>query len=210
LAISETDTSLQLQRRQNKRRRTSETVKPTVSKVEIENKPDIKITQTAKKLKSDLADNSATLPNNKTPIAINNTENTQIVNHELWTEKYQFKNEEEIVTNNAQLERLRDWLKIWKKTLSNSESPTKQSSHKKKKSFYNGYSDSGSDSDYSCDSDASIGDSSCNSRPVGYAKKFYSNAILLSGPHGCGKTSSIYSVAKQLGFKVTLSFFITF
>lgn len=51
------------------------------------------------------------------------------------------------------------------------------------------------DSDYSNYSGA---DSSYNTK-----KKFYSNALLLSGPHGCGKTSSVYSIAKNLGFKVT-------
>ncbi|EME86355.1 uncharacterized protein MYCFIDRAFT_172126 [Pseudocercospora fijiensis CIRAD86] len=29
-----------------------------------------------------------------------------------------------------------------------------------------------------------------------------SNAVLLSGPHGCGKTAAVYAVAKELGFKV--------
>jgi hypothetical protein len=29
-----------------------------------------------------------------------------------------------------------------------------------------------------------------------------SNAILLSGPHGCGKSAAAYAVAKELGFKV--------
>lgn len=29
-----------------------------------------------------------------------------------------------------------------------------------------------------------------------------SNAVLLSGPHGCGKTAAAYAVAKELGFKV--------
>lgn len=29
-----------------------------------------------------------------------------------------------------------------------------------------------------------------------------SNALLLSGPHGCGKTASVYAVAKELGFQI--------
>ena len=28
------------------------------------------------------------------------------------------------------------------------------------------------------------------------------NAILLSGPHGCGKTASVYAIAKELGFEI--------
>jgi hypothetical protein len=112
---------------------------------------------------------------------------------QMWTEKYQFKNENDIVTNNSQLERLKEWLNNWKQLLS-----------KEAKNAVNGKSwrDDDSDSDYSCESDYSNADSSCSNGQLVNGKKFYSNALLLSGPHGCGKTSSIYSVAKQLGFKV--------
>ena len=114
-------------------------------------------------------------------------------NQELWTEKYQFKNEDDIVTNNSQLERLKEWLNNWKAILS------KDSNSANPKSKYNlNSSCDSSDTDYACDSDYSASDS-VSSHP---GRKFYSNAVLLSGPHGCGKTSSVHSVAKQLGFKV--------
>jgi flagellar biosynthesis GTPase FlhF len=106
---------------------------------------------------------------------------------ELWTEKYQFKNEDDIVTNNSQLERLKEWLTNWKSILSK-ESCSDVASSKDESD-----SDAWSGSEYSNSSESTAANSN---------KKFYSNAILLSGPHGCGKTSSIYSVAKQLGFKV--------
>ncbi len=112
-------------------------------------------------------------------------------NQELWTEKYQFKNEDEIVTNNSQFERLKEWLSNWKAILS------KDQANNLNKSKISGSYDS-SDSEYAYDSDAS-NTSNCS---ISNKKKFYSNAILLSGPYGCGKTSSIYSVAKCLGFKV--------
>jgi DNA polymerase III delta prime subunit len=111
-------------------------------------------------------------------------------NQELWTEKYQFKNEDEIVTNNSQFERLKEWLTTWKSILS------KDQANNKSKTGSNNYDSS--DSEYAYDSDAS-NTSSCS---ISNRKKFYSNAILLSGPYGCGKTSSVYSVAKSLGFKV--------
>ncbi|WPH01985.1 ATPase family associated with various cellular activities (AAA) [Acrodontium crateriforme] len=38
-------------------------------------------------------------------------------------------------------------------------------------------------------------------RPVKDGSKI-ANAVLLSGPHGCGKTAAAYAVAKELGFKV--------
>ncbi|CAF1076722.1 unnamed protein product [Brachionus calyciflorus] len=50
------------------------------------------------------------------------------------------------------------------------------------------------------DSDSDYSDSNLDSSSSG--NKFYSNAILLSGPHGSGKTSSVYTISKQLGFKV--------
>ena len=115
---------------------------------------------------------------------------------ELWTEKYQYKNEDEIVTNHSQFERLKEWLTNWKTILSK-ESANSNSASKSKSKNKND-DDSYSESDFSCDSDYS------NSSIYGANRKFYANAILLSGPHGCGKTSSIYTVAKQLGFKVNL------
>lgn len=110
---------------------------------------------------------------------------------QLWTEKYQFKNEDDIVTNNSQLERLKEWLNNWKLKLTKD---NLNNSKVKSNPF-------DSDSDYSYDSDCSSVDSSANKNK---GRKFYPNAILLAGPHGCGKTSSIYSVAKHLGFKVKL------
>jgi flagellar biosynthesis GTPase FlhF len=109
---------------------------------------------------------------------------------QMWTEKYQFKDENEIVTNNSQLERLKEWLNNWKTILS------RDNNNNSSKSKLNEFD---SDSDYSCDSECSESESSTSKNK---RKKFYSNAILLTGPYGCGKTSSIYSVAKQLGFKV--------
>ena len=115
-------------------------------------------------------------------------------NHELWTEKYQFKSEQDIVTNSSQIERLKDWLQNWKNLLSNEGKDVKSKTNKKN-------ADSNSDSEY-YQSDCSNADSACS----GYARKFYTNAILLSGPYGCGKTSSVYSIAKLLGFKVKIYF----
>ena len=102
---------------------------------------------------------------------------------ELWTEKYQFKNEDEIVSNHAQLERLKEWLSSWKAVLSRDNRHGNDTGD-----------ESGSESEFASDSECSTVNNG--------GRKFYTNAILLSGPHGSGKTSSIYSVAKQLNFKV--------
>ncbi len=114
-------------------------------------------------------------------------------NYELWTEKYMFKSEDDIVTNSSQFERLKEWLKNWKSIL---KKETQSSSKKGQKDKYSAYDSS---SDYSYDSDASNTDSAFG---VSNKKKFYTNAILLSGPYGCGKTSAVHVIAKQLGFKV--------
>jgi type II secretory pathway pseudopilin PulG len=87
------------------------------------------------------------------------------------------------------LERLKEWLSSWKAKLSKEASSSLNTS---RSSAYD------SDSDYTCsDSDFSNSESGTSN-----GRKFYPNAILLSGPHGSGKTSSVYSAAKLLGFKV--------
>ena len=30
------------------------------------------------------------------------------------------------------------------------------------------------------------------------------NTMLITGPHGCGKTAAVYALAQELGFKVSL------
>jgi hypothetical protein len=146
-----------------------------------------------------------TLTNNTSATASIDKPKPTIVKKELteellWTEKYQFKNENDIVTNNSQLERLKEWLNNWKTLLS------KESKNANNNNNNSGWYDS--DSDYSYDSDYSNADSVSSNGHLVNGKKFYSNAILLSGPHGCGKTSSIYSIAKHLGFKVKTTILI--
>ena len=128
------------------------------------------------------------------PVEIKFTRNKKD-NHELWTEKYMFKSEDEIVTNSSQFERLKEWLKNWKSILKKeTQSSSKKGGNKDKYSAYD------SSSEYSYDSDASNTDSAYS---ISNKKKFYTNAILLSGPYGCGKTSAVHVIAKQLGFKVS-------
>ena len=46
-----------------------------------------------------------------------------------------------------------------------------------------------------------IGDKSESSRQTSVAPAI-SNAVVISGPHGCGKTAAVYAVAQELGFEV--------
>jgi DNA polymerase III delta prime subunit len=104
----------------------------------------------------------------------------------LWTYKYQFCDENDIVTNKSQILQFKQWLEQLQATKDN-----------KTKSRENGQSD---DSDYSYDSESSTTSSVSSSTSAQY--KPYSNAIILNGPTGCGKTSSVYCIAKKLNCKV--------
>lgn len=136
----------------------------------------------------------------------------------LWTEKYQFTDENDIIYNKPQLERLKQWLEQFKKTKKSSSSENGNEHRKKQKKSPNASNDGDElesdenednydDSDFSYDSDCSTGSassscSSSSSSSISKRHKFYNNAILLNGAYGSGKTSAVYCVAQQLGFKV--------
>ncbi|XP_050460172.1 uncharacterized protein LOC126856044 isoform X2 [Cataglyphis hispanica] len=90
----------------------------------------------------------------------------------VWTCKYKPMSAEDIVGNEEAAGKLKDWLSGWRASL------TKQ--------------DDGSSSDEFYSSDCS---SSCNNRENNQI------AVLL-GPHGSGKTASVYGVAEELGYSV--------
>lgn len=89
-----------------------------------------------------------------------------------WICKYKPTSAEEIVGNEEAAGKLKDWLSNWRTSL------TKE--------------DDGSSGDEFYSSDCS---SSCNNRENNQI------AVLL-GPHGSGKTASVYAVAKELGYSV--------
>merc|ERR1719322_1696726 len=116
--------------------------------------------------------------NQKTSFSINNSNLNKPVS--IWSVKHQPKHSDEIVGNQDSVKKLYSTLSNWKKRLlkdGKSLKPTKIEDD----DFINL-----SDVDYSSDE-------ICKSVP---------NVCVLSGGVGCGKTSSIYACAKQLGFKV--------
>lgn len=92
-----------------------------------------------------------------------------------WTCKYKPMSAEEIIGNEEAAGKLKDWLSGWRASL------TKE--------------DDGSSGDEFYSSDCS---SSCNNRENNQI------AVLL-GPHGSGKTASVYAVAEEFGYRLVVT-----
>lgn len=105
-----------------------------------------------------------------------------------WTEKYKPCTASEIVGNGTSIQQLKRWLESWRKASEDfSNKPFVKEDVKRKKKRMIDDDDDFLASDSSCD----VGQ---NNFPVGVA--------VLCGPNGSGKTSSVYALAKDLGYKV--------
>ncbi|XP_065503993.1 ATPase family AAA domain-containing protein 5 [Caloenas nicobarica] len=103
----------------------------------------------------------------------------------LWTEKYQPQDSSELVGNKKEIERLRSWLKEWKKR-ADWEEKRNQKGEKEDK----GHQDSLDSLDFKDNkSDVEEESSLCNT-------------VLITGPPGVGKTAAVYACAQELGFKI--------
>ncbi|KAK6949824.1 hypothetical protein Daesc_008145 [Daldinia eschscholtzii] len=142
-----------------------------------------------------------------------------------WAQKYAPSSAERVLQNGREAELLRDWLENLKVlavdtgvidsgTKPKVIAPTKGRGKRKKKSDdFVVFSDEEVD-ELSEISD--VGDWSTNSshgngqktimRSVSHRESRdgcrYVNAVVLSGPHGCGKTATVYAIAKELDFEV--------
>ncbi|NWQ78802.1 ATAD5 protein, partial [Columbina picui] len=103
----------------------------------------------------------------------------------LWTEKYQPQDSSELVGNKKEIERLRSWLKEWKKR-ADWEEKRNQKGEKEDK----GHEDSLDSLDFK-DNKSDVEEESglCNT-------------VLITGPPGVGKTAAVYACAQELGFKI--------
>ncbi|KAK1268639.1 hypothetical protein QJS04_geneDACA006871 [Acorus gramineus] len=102
----------------------------------------------------------------------------------LWTNKYQPENASEVCGNKESIRLLREWLDSWD-----------ERGCQTSKSFYDDDCFSTQDSEYNTSQNDSDGESM-------NGKAFLKNVFLVTGPVGCGKTSSVYACAKEKGFQV--------
>ncbi|GFN78551.1 ATPase family aaa domain-containing protein 5, partial [Plakobranchus ocellatus] len=103
----------------------------------------------------------------------------------LWSDLHQPQNSEEVVGNLATLEQLKDWLGEWKKVVQKDLKKACKKSSQPIKSKGKGY--------WSDDSDFTDSEEEENS---------LCNTMLIIGPHGVGKTASVYALAEEMGYKV--------
>lgn len=97
--------------------------------------------------------------------------------YQMWTEKYKPRSSEDFFDNSHSVSNLKKWLEKWKDVL--------ESGKKKKKKF-----SSDSESDFMSSDAESIYDRSL------------ATTVVLSGPCGSGKSSSVYAIANELGLNV--------
>ncbi|XP_041960615.1 ATPase family AAA domain-containing protein 5b isoform X2 [Alosa sapidissima] len=102
----------------------------------------------------------------------------------LWTEKYQPQHSTEVVGNSAGVKKLHNWLKRWKLRADKEERERKEEMRRKKSK---GVWDSG-------DFEGEVVLADCELE--------LGSALIISGPHGIGKTAAVYACAQELGFKV--------
>lgn len=106
----------------------------------------------------------------------------------VWTEKYKPSTVSEIVGNCASVQQLRRWLEAWRKASEDVSKLSYRDENKRKKKRKEAIDDD----DFLVSDNSS--DASGSNLPL--------NIAILSGPNGSGKTSSVYALAKDLGFKV--------
>ncbi|KAI0805316.1 hypothetical protein GGR55DRAFT_288724 [Xylaria sp. FL0064] len=139
-----------------------------------------------------------------------------------WAQKYAPASAQCVLQSGREAELLRDWLRSLKVQAVDtgasdnvvkpkpSSAPKKKRRHKKLEGFVVSSDEESNEMDEISDNEPQLlihgakktvvrsGDGVDRSKPGGRL----TNAVLLSGPHGCGKTATVYAIAKELDFEV--------
>ncbi|CEJ91834.1 hypothetical protein VHEMI07522 [[Torrubiella] hemipterigena] len=137
-----------------------------------------------------------------------------------WTQKYAPKTAAQVLQSGQEILILKQWLeklKVLSVESGNGDGKTKSKTddgHKKKKrkNKVDDFIVNSEDEDSEIDELMEFSDGVQNDRLISKrslirggslgTKSRLANAILLSGPHGCGKSAAVYAVAKELGFEI--------
>lgn len=114
----------------------------------------------------------------------------------LWTEKYQPQHSVEVISNCGNLKKLKSWLLEWKQQTDREIRKLKKLLKKQRKQKKSKGEDSSSASSW-MDDDSNFETSTSESEDDSIC-----NTMLLTGPHGVGKTSAIYALAAELGYQI--------
>ncbi|CAL8328827.1 unnamed protein product [Lota lota] len=116
--------------------------------------------------------------------AISYGPNTAGISDVLWTEKYSPWHSSEVIGNSSSVNKVHSWLKKWRRRVDRREEVERKRPHH--------------DDDGLWDSGDFQGEAGYDGETV----EQLSNALLITGPPGVGKTASVYACALELGFKV--------
>ncbi|XP_005101852.1 uncharacterized protein LOC101848052 [Aplysia californica] len=118
---------------------------------------------------------------------------SQLYKNCLWSDLHFPNNSKHLIGNAKAIQHMKEWLVEWK-LLMEKEASREKKGKKKGRSLTKEKSES-KESDWSDDSDFIDSDEEEEDLSL-------CNTIVITGPHGVGKTSSVYALAQEMGFKV--------
>ena len=109
-----------------------------------------------------------------------------------WTMKYAPQMAEDVIGNQGVVKKLQSWLEEW------TERQKRRRQNKKKRSHHHSSDEDSDESSW----DSYVEDEFDSSSEADQSQLLLANTAMLVGPSGVGKTSTVYALATQMGFKV--------